>query len=77
MKAEKEEVEDLLEEIRTKSEKATIAQEGAKTKKIQLDLDNIEIEKQQKEADEILKAAIPLLEEAAAALLIIKVDELV
>lgn len=39
-------------------------------------MENVEIEKQQKEADEILKAAIPILEEAAQALLVIKPEDL-
>ena len=64
VKAEKSLVEELLEEIKVKTEKATYASQMAKEKKLQLDVDNVQIEQQQKEADEYLKAAIPLLQEA-------------
>ena len=75
--AEKTEVETLLEEIREKSQTASKHQVAATQKKGQLDIDNVQIEKQQKEADEILRAAIPLLEEAKQALNEIDVKELV
>lgn len=75
--AEKKEVEELLSEIKTKTDIAKTAETEAKDKKAQLDIDNVEIARQQKEADEILKAAIPLLEEAQVALSIIDQKELV
>ncbi len=65
---EKEQVEELIENIKAKTEIASKHQFQASEKKKQLEVDNVQIKQQQLEADEILKNAIPLLESAEIAL---------
>jgi len=52
----------LIENIKNKTEIASKHQNEAIKKKKQLEIDNVEIKRQQLEADKILKDAIPLLE---------------
>lgn len=68
MNQEKEQVEELIENIKQKTEIASKHQFQASEKKKQLEVDNVQIKQQQLEADEILKNAIPLLESAEIAL---------
>lgn len=67
----------LLNNITQKNIIASEAQKSAGEKKAQLDIDSVKIEEQQREADVLLKAAIPILKEAEAALNLIKKDDLV
>lgn len=65
---EKAEVEAIIEDIQQKTEIASKHQTAAVEKKAQLDIDNLEIERKQKEADKILNDAIPILQNAEKAL---------